>query len=268
MGRIAARVVDVDLDKDAVARRLVDLDVVFLGEQALELGAVEAGRAAHERHPGRIEEELVPVQRLDRIAPVGVRRAVILETRGAKLRRNHLLRRQDAEILRDQRMRVDLPPELDRKLDRAHDQFIALELHLAPRHVQRGDDLEVWRGRGMRKECLVELLLDRVPVLIADQDHRSLPERRHRLVRRVRLVDAQARLVGIRQELRVEELGICRIELADLLPEGLITLAVVRVAELRRKRGRQRPSPCGAADRARSARSRTRPRPTGKRDPA
>src|ERR671912_2102382 len=44
--RVAPSVVDVDLDEDAVARRLVDLDVETLGEEALERGAVEAGLAA------------------------------------------------------------------------------------------------------------------------------------------------------------------------------------------------------------------------------
>ena len=48
MRRVAARVVDVDLDEDAVARRLVDLDVEALGEQTLELRAVEAGLAAQQ----------------------------------------------------------------------------------------------------------------------------------------------------------------------------------------------------------------------------
>jgi hypothetical protein len=37
------RVVDVGLDQDRVARGLVDLDVEAVGQQALELAAVEAG---------------------------------------------------------------------------------------------------------------------------------------------------------------------------------------------------------------------------------
>ena len=65
---VAPRVVDVDLDEHAVARGLVDLDVVLAGEQRLELGAVVPRGAAEQRDPGRIEVELVVVQRADRVA--------------------------------------------------------------------------------------------------------------------------------------------------------------------------------------------------------
>ena len=56
---VAARIVDVRLQQDAVARRLVELDVVPVRQQILELRSVVAGRPANERHPRRIEAELV-----------------------------------------------------------------------------------------------------------------------------------------------------------------------------------------------------------------
>ena len=46
---VAARVVDVGLQQHAVARGLVELDLVLGGEQVLELRAVEAGGAADQR---------------------------------------------------------------------------------------------------------------------------------------------------------------------------------------------------------------------------
>src|SRR5688572_24525601 len=56
---VAARVVDVRLQQDAVARRLVHLDVEAVRQQCLELRPVEAGPPADERQPGRVERELV-----------------------------------------------------------------------------------------------------------------------------------------------------------------------------------------------------------------
>ena len=69
MGDVAPRVVDVRLQQDRIARGLVDLDVEAIGQQALELGSVETGGAAHQGHAGRIEVELVLAHRLHDIRP-------------------------------------------------------------------------------------------------------------------------------------------------------------------------------------------------------
>ena len=45
---------------------------------------------------------------------------------------------------------------VERDLDRAHDQLVALQLHLAPGDVQRRDDLRVRRGRGVDEHRLAE----------------------------------------------------------------------------------------------------------------
>src|SRR6478735_3230960 len=44
----------------------------------------------------------------------------------------------------------------------------------------------------MREDCLVELSFNRMKVHILDEEHGALPDRRHRLMRRVRLIDAKA----------------------------------------------------------------------------
>ena len=83
--RVAARVVDVGLQQDAVARRLVHLDVESVRQQGLELGAVEAGPPADERQPRRVECELVAVPRVEEILPGGERAAVIGDARRPEL---------------------------------------------------------------------------------------------------------------------------------------------------------------------------------------
>ena len=93
-------------------------------------------------------------------------------------------------------MTVDRRPDLERDLDRVHHQAIAFELHLPARDVEAGDELLVRAGRGVREDGFVELRFDRVEVHILHQHHRALPDRRHRLVRRVGLVDAQPHLRG------------------------------------------------------------------------
>ena len=70
MRDVAARIVDVGLQQDGVARGLVDLDVVAVGQHSLELRAVEAGGAADQRHAGRIEAELVLLHAAARRRPV------------------------------------------------------------------------------------------------------------------------------------------------------------------------------------------------------
>ena len=242
---VAPRVVDVDLDEHAVARRLVDLDVVLAGEQRLELGAVVAGGATEQRDPRRVEVELVVVERPDRVGHRPARRAPVGEARLPVLGGDHLGRRGRAEVLGDQRVRVDRPPHLDRQLDGPPDQLVALELHLPARHVERGDDLQIGRGRGVGEERLLEGGLDRVEVLIGDHDDRALAERRHRLVHGVGLVDAHPHLVRVRQELQVQELGVLRIQLAGAGLERLVALAVLGVvhqlADGRRRAHRRAP---------------------------
>ena len=133
-------------------------------------------------------------------------------------------------------------PDLDRELDGPPDQLVALQLHLPPRHVERGDDLEVGRGRGVGEERLLEGRLDRVEVLVGDHDDRALTERGHRLVDRVGLVDADAHLVRVREELHVDQLRVLRIQLAGAGLERLVALPVRGIAhQLADRRGRAHP---------------------------
>ncbi len=129
-----------------------------------------------------------------------------------ELGRDHVLDVQDPEVLGHQRMLVHRGANLDRELDRLHDQPVALQLHLPARHVERRDDLLVGRRRGVREHRLLEGLLVQVVVLVGHQHHRALPQRRHRLVRRVRLVDAQLGLARIGYEPRVEHARVLGVE--------------------------------------------------------
>ena len=51
----------------------------------------------------------------------------------------------------------------------AGDELVALQLHLPAGQVERGDDLQVGRGRGVGEERLLERLLDRGEVVVGDQ---------------------------------------------------------------------------------------------------
>ena len=96
-----------DLQQHAVARGLVELDVVLAGQQPLELGAVEAGGAADQRHARRVEVELVLPHRPDHVAPADAGGEVVLEAGLPVFRRDHPVRAEHAEIFRDQRVLVD-----------------------------------------------------------------------------------------------------------------------------------------------------------------
>ena len=89
--------------------------------------------------------------------------------------------------------------------DGVHHEAVAFELHLPARHVEAGDELLVGARRGMREDRLVELALDVTEVDVVHEDHRTLPDRRHRLVGRVGLVDAQAHLPRIRHQARLHQ---------------------------------------------------------------
>src|SRR4029450_10771726 len=102
MRRIGARIVDVDLKQNAVARGLVDLNIETVSEQPFELSAVETGFPAQDRQARRVERELIFVPGLDHIAPARMGRSVILQLRLAELGRDHLLGSCYPEIFRNQ----------------------------------------------------------------------------------------------------------------------------------------------------------------------
>ena len=207
MGDVAAGVVDVRLQQHRVARRLVDLDVVAVGQQPLELRAVEAGGAADQRHARRIEVELVLAHRLRRRRPRSMLGLEIVDEAGlAELRRDHLVGAEHPEIFRDQRVMVDGRAGSSSAIEIAFmHEPVALQLHLPPRHVEAGDQLLVGAGRGVGEHGLVELALDLGEIDVLDQHHRALPDRRHRLVGRVGLVDPQPDLARIGNEPRLQQ---------------------------------------------------------------
>ena len=194
---VAAGVVDVRLQQDRVARGLVELDVVFVGHKLLELGAVVAGGAADQGHAGRVEAELVLVHAADLVLEGDTRREEVDEAALAVLGWHHLVGAEHLEVLGDQRMGVDLAADVEGDLDGVGDKAVAFELHLPAGDVEAGDELLVGRGRGVGEDRLVELRLDVAEVDVLDQQHRTLAQRRHRLVGRVGLVDAQADLARV-----------------------------------------------------------------------
>ena len=101
--------------------------------------------------------------------------------------RDEMRRAKAIHVLAEQRMVVDRVAQLHRVLDLPLHQLGAFQRHLPAAQVQRREDLVVGRGRGVRHVGLVErhrhLLVE---VLIVDVDHRSLPQRGQRLVRRLR----------------------------------------------------------------------------------
>ena len=59
VGNVTAGVVNIGLEQDAVARRLVELDVELTCQQPLELGAIKPRGTAQQRDASGIQNELV-----------------------------------------------------------------------------------------------------------------------------------------------------------------------------------------------------------------
>ena len=167
---VAAGVVDIDLEQDAVARCLVDLDVVRAGQQLLELGAIQTCGPTRHRHASGIQEELIRCDRPHRLVPPGHPRPRRGDPARPVLRRDHLGGAQRPEVLGDERTVVDLLAKFDGQLQRPCHQFEALELHLAAGQIQGSDDLLVGRGRSVGVERFPERLLDLAEHLVDHQD--------------------------------------------------------------------------------------------------
>ena len=85
-------------------------------------------------------------------------------------------------------MGIHLAANVERQLDRAVDQFVALKFHLPPRDVKRSDDLQIRRCGCVREHRFVELLLHAFIIHVFHQHHRSLPQSGHRLMCGVGLI--------------------------------------------------------------------------------
>ena len=127
-------------------------------------------------------------------------------------------------------MRADRLADRERNLDRIVHQAVALQLHLAPRHVEARDQLLVRAGRRMGEHRFLELRFHGVEIDVLDEQHRALAQRRHRLVRRVGLVDAQLDLARVGDQPRVQQRLVRRIvaELGLLLLVGLDRIRILQ----------------------------------------
>ena len=204
-GDIAARVVDVRLQQHAVAGRLVELDVVLFSQNFLQLRTVEARLAAHQRDARRIEKEFIVPDALRGIEP----------GRSRRRKSSNPLARNSAgtssslpSTLKYFEMigwLLICASDLEGDLNRIRNEAVALKLHLPAGDVETGDELLVRDRRSVGEDSLVKLFFDRMVVDVLHQDHRALADRRHRLVRRVRLIDAEPHLARIGNEARVQK---------------------------------------------------------------
>ncbi|MCY1440305.1 hypothetical protein D9M71_565730 [compost metagenome] len=76
---VTASVVDVGLQQHAVARGLVQLNIVAVGQQVLERGAVKACMATDQRQAGRVQGDFIGVQGIDDGGPRSTLGQVILQ---------------------------------------------------------------------------------------------------------------------------------------------------------------------------------------------
>ncbi len=141
MRDVAAGIVDVGLEQHGIARGLVELNAIAVGENALELRAVESGGATDQRHSRRVEAELVFPQAAQSHHPVGARRQVVNEATFAILRRHHVVGAENTEVFRDQGIGGNRLTDGERDLHRVFDQAVTFQLHLAARHVEAADQL-------------------------------------------------------------------------------------------------------------------------------
>ena len=113
-GDVAARVVNIRLEQHAVARCLVELNVVLSGQQILELCAVKASGPADQGETRDIEGEFILVERFYCGCPIGSWRQVIYKSRISELGGNHFVGTEDPEVLRDERMRIQFAAQVQR----------------------------------------------------------------------------------------------------------------------------------------------------------
>jgi hypothetical protein len=74
---------------------------------------------------------------------------------------------------------------------------IALELHLASSYIEAGDQLLVRAGGGVSEDRFVKLRFDRMEIDVLYKQHRTLPDRRHGLMGRIRLIDTKPHFAWI-----------------------------------------------------------------------
>ena len=91
------------------------------------------------------------------------------------LRWHHGVGAQDTEIFGDQRIAVDRLTDRERDFHRIGHQTIAFKFHLASCDIEAADQLLAGAGRGMGKDRLVKLGLDRVEFNVLDEEHGALP---------------------------------------------------------------------------------------------
>jgi hypothetical protein len=187
-------------EQDRVARGLVDLDAVPVHQVlVLERVSIDASRSDVQGQPARVEHELVLLPRLVHPAQPALERQ--LDAGAAVLVRDEVVGGEEAEPSAYERMLVDGVVEDHGQLDLLLHQLESLQFGLPAAQVERRQDLVVRRGRGVRHVRLVEcLLVAVVEVLVEDVDHRALPERGQRLVRRLGGVDADPHLLRIRHQ--------------------------------------------------------------------
>lgn len=163
---VTAGVIDVRLQKNAVAGGLVELDVVSLRQDPLKLRTVKSGMTAHERETRRIEKEFIVSDAFGGVEPGRSGGKEVLEAARPELFWYQLVITEHLEVLGDDGVGIDLTADFQGDLNRIRDESVALKLHLSPGHIETGDELLVGAGRSMSEDRLVELFLDGVIVYV------------------------------------------------------------------------------------------------------
>ena len=201
---------DIGHEQHGVAGGLVDLHAVPVHQLiAFELVTVVTGTADRQGDPGRVKDELVGLPGPHHRAQPGAQR--LGDMAGPELVGDDVGGAKTGHVLAQQRMVVDRVAQLHGVLDLTGHQLHTLQRHLAATQIQRGQNLVVRRGRGVRHIGLVECLGDFLfEVLVEDVDHRTLPQRRERLMGGLGGVDAHPRLGRVGAQAALEQFGVGR----------------------------------------------------------
>jgi hypothetical protein len=133
---------DIGHEQPGVARGLVDLDPEPVHQPfAFERRAVDAGQTDVDRHPRRIQRELVLLPGRNHIAEPGAQR--LSNSGGSILFGDHFCRTQAVHVFAEQRMMINCVAQLHRVFKLPLHQLEALQRGLAPTKIKRSQNLVV-----------------------------------------------------------------------------------------------------------------------------
>lgn len=156
---------------------------------------------------------------------------------------DEILHRQKPEPFGEQRVHLDLLAQRKRQLDLLANQLEALEFHLPSTDVEAGEDLVVGRRGGVGHVSVAKGALHRVVILVIHVNHRSLTQRRQRLVGRLGRINTNPDPRRFRQGIPVLRRRVFRgIRLAAItFGQGFCRIHGGSFAVCRRESGERKP---------------------------